>query len=209
METFTGSNFVAFLAVALLLCVTPGPDMAIVAQHAVLHGRRAALASALGIEVGLSIWATAAIAGLAAVLQTSEMLFAAVRLAGAAYLIWLGVQSLLQLRRSADPAVPERSFPMGSPFRQGMLTNLSNPKIAVFFTSLIPQFVDAGPHVATQTAALSSIFIFMGAVWLTAFAVFASSVRRFIARPRVRKGVSGLTGIVLIGLGARLAIDRS
>lgn len=128
----------AFLAVAILLVITPGPDMVLVGRNALLGGRRAALLTALGIEVGLLVWTGASVLGLAAVLSASAFAFTVVKLAGAAYLVYLGLRTLYGLWRSAPEALPAESprvrSPGGTPFRQGLLCNLLNPKIAVFFT---------------------------------------------------------------------------
>ena len=157
------SSLLVFLAVAGLLVVTPSPDMALVTRNALGRGRRAALLTALGIETGLLVWTGASVLGLAALLAASAFAFTAVKLAGAAYLVYLGLRTLLSLRGSATTAPSSRPSPAeatiaeGSPFQQGLLSNLLNPTIAVFFTSLIPQFVMPGPSATLESLALAGI----------------------------------------------------
>jgi RhtB (resistance to homoserine/threonine) family protein len=194
-----------FLVVAVLVVITPGVDMALVTRNALLYGRRAALLTALGVNVGIFFWVMAAALGLAAVVATSAEAFAVIKLAGAAYLIYLGVQAL----RSAHPAERvSRPVPKGrDALRQGLISNLLNPKIAVFFTSLLPQFVqaDAATH---ELLVLGLLFNTMGVCWLFLYATAAARGRNVLARPRVKRALDRVTGVVLIGLGARLALER-
>jgi threonine/homoserine/homoserine lactone efflux protein len=139
-------QLLAFVPVAIVLSVSPGPDMALVLRNTVRGGRRAGHRTVGGIAVGLVVWATASALGVAAVLSASATVFTALKLAGAVYLVYLGVQSLRSLRRGDAPAVAAK--PSGSPFRQGLVTNLLNPKLAVLFTTLLPQFVSHGDPAA-------------------------------------------------------------
>ncbi len=192
-----------------VIVVLPGPDMALVLQNGLAGGRRASLATALGICAGLLVWALAAALGIAALLHASAPAFTALKLAGAAYLVWLGVTALLQAWRGtgADLTAP-RPRRKTSPFRQGLLTNLLNPKIALVFTTLIPQFVDPDGNGAAQTLLLAGVFIAMGLVWLTAYALLVAKVGAVLRRPAVRRALSAVTGVVLIGLGVRLVLER-
>ncbi|MFN2384127.1 MAG: LysE family translocator, partial [Gemmatimonadota bacterium] len=159
---------------AIVLIVTPGPDMAIVTRNALAYGRGAALRSALDICVGLLVWTAASVLGLAALLATSTLAFTVVKWVGAGYLVYLGIRTLLELRsRVADVDLHSRMS--GSPFRQGLLSNLLNPKIALLFTSLIPQFVTPGPSATAESVALAGIFAALGLAWLTTFALIASA----------------------------------
>ena len=194
-----------FLAVAAVVVVTPGVDMALVTRNALLHGRRSALATALGINVGIAFWSVAAALGLAAVIAASAELFLAVKLAGAAYLVWLGIQAL-RSRGHGDEAAAVRPKP-GSAFRQGLVSNLLNPKIAVFFTSLLPQFVDASSG-AAQLLLLGALFNLMGIAWLCAYALAVARGRAVLGRPRVRRAIDRVSGVVLIGLGVKLALEE-
>lgn len=202
-------NVLPFVAVAVLIILTPGPDMALMTRNALAGGRRAALFTGLGITVGLLIWTAASVIGLVAVLAASAVAFTVVKLAGAVYLVYLGVRTLLSLRDRADDedAVSSRTRAQGSPFRQGLLTNLLNPKIAVLFTSLIPQFVEAGPSATMQSLVLAAIFVSLGLVWLVTYALLATAFADALRRPTFRRAMSAITGVVLIGLGVRLATE--
>lgn len=198
----------AFVVIAVLLIVTPGPDMALIAHNAIAGGRGPALFTAFGIMVGLLVWAAASVLGLAALLATSAEAFRIVTLVGAAYLVYLGVRTLLSLCPVADVSGSD-AIPMqtGSAFRQGLLTNLLNPKIAVLFTGLIPQFVSPGPAAALESLVLAGIFISLGLFWITGFAIVASAAAQWLRRPRVNRVITAVTGTVLVGFGARLAIQ--
>jgi threonine/homoserine/homoserine lactone efflux protein len=160
------------------------------------------LETALGVNLGVAIWAFTLAAGILA----STTAFTALRLAGAAYLIYLGVRSIFRSRGEGGAAVTQ---PARRPaFLQGLLTNLLNPKMAVLFTSLIPQFVSL--HSSwTVPLLLGALFNLAGLIWLTGFALVASAATGLLGRPRVRRWLDRITGSVLIGLGVRLAVDRA
>ena len=206
-------HLIPFIAVAGLLVITPGVDMTLVTRNALRGGRATALATALGVNLGVAVWVLAAALGLAAVVQSSQTVFDAVRLAGAAYLVVLGVRSLLGSRHSrssdaidaADRRFADRRRPA---FRQGLTSNLLNPKMAVLFTSLLPQFIDRGADPLGGLLLLGAIFNLLGLIWLTAFALAVARFRTALARPRVRRVQEWLTGCVLIALGIRVAIER-
>ncbi len=201
-------NLLPFVAVAVLVILTPGPDMALMTRNALAGGRRAALFTGLGITVGLLIWTAASVIGLVAVLAASAVAFTIVKLAGAVYLVYLGVRTLLSLHgASADDDAESAARAHGSPFRQGLFTNLLNPKIAVLFTSLIPQFVEPGPSATFQSLLLASIFVSLGLVWLVTYALLATAFADALRRPTFKRALSAITGVVLIGLGVRLATE--
>ena len=198
-----------FLAVAAIVVITPGVDMALVTRNALMHGRRAAVMTAFGINVGILFWVLAAALGLAAVVSTSATAFAAIKLAGAAYLVYLGVQAL----RSARAGRPETEpIPRSSPssrlaFRQGLVSNILNPKIAVFFTSLLPQFIAAHGS-AGDLLLLGLLFNAMGVSWLLCYAIAVARGRNVLVRPPVRRTLDRISGLVLVALGTRLAFER-
>ena len=205
-------DFPAFLAVAVVLIVTPGPDTALTIRNALLGGRRAGLSTALGVSSGQALWAHATSVGLAALLAASEPVFVALRLAGAAYLVYLGLHSLwAAVRRNPHP--PPEDAPPGSglaaraAYRQGVLSNLGNPKMAVFFTSLLPQFTSGGPAFAGLLA-LGLVFSMLTLVWLGAYAVAVARAGRLLRRPAVRRVLDAVTGAVLVALGLRLGAER-
>jgi RhtB (resistance to homoserine/threonine) family protein len=202
----------AFAGVAAVIVILPGPDMALVLRNGIASGRRAALETAVGINVGLVVWALAAALGIAALLDASAAAFTVLKLAGAAYIAWLGLQALREAWRggSTTPALAtcsERGR-VDSPFRQGLLSNLFNPKIALVFTTLIPQFVQSGEPAVARTIALTAIFLGMGLVWLTSYALLVAQVGRFLRRPLVRRVVNAIVGTLLMAFGVRLALDR-
>ncbi len=191
------SRFLAFVGVAALLIVIPGPDMALVAASAVAGGRRAAFGAARGIGVGIAVWGAAVGLGVAAVMQASPALFTALRVLGGAYLVYLGVR---QLRARHGQAVRPRG---GSPFVQGLVGNLLNPKAAVIFLTIVPQFLRPGDPVA-RILAMTGAFEVMILLWLHLFGAGVARVGRALAR-RLRVA----TGVVLIALGLRLAVARA
>lgn len=200
-------DLIAFVGVVAVIVVLPGPDMALVLQNGLARGRRAAVETALGINMGLLVWGLAAALGIAALLQASAPAFTAVKLAGAAYLVVLGARALREAWRGAEePAAgPPRK---ASPFRRGMLCNLLNPKIALVFTTLIPQFVAPGEPAIAKTLLLAAIFVGMGFIWLTSYALLVARVGAALRRPAVRRISNAVTGAVLTALGVRLASER-
>jgi threonine/homoserine/homoserine lactone efflux protein len=191
-----------FLAVSTLVVVTPGVDMALVTKNAMLHGRSAARATAFGVNLGIFIWTLAAALGLAAVVAASAAAFTAIKLLGALYLVYLGARVLLG---SHEPRVV---IARGSAFRQGLVSNLLNPKVAVFFTSLLPQFVDADHAQPQDLLLLGLLFNCLGVVWLLIYAELAARGRNLLRRPRVKRALDRVTGVALVGLGVRLAFER-
>jgi threonine/homoserine/homoserine lactone efflux protein len=202
-------HLASFLVVSAILVITPGVDMALVTKNALLHGRVAGQAAALGINVGIFFWTIAAALGLAAVIAASAAAFTAIKLAGALYLLYLGMRALLASRRAAaGSSAAARAVSTGAAFRQGVVSNLLNPKIAVFFTSLLPQFVDAGHANVRELLLLGALFNAMGVVWLLIYAAVAARGRDLLRRPRAKRALDRLSGIALIALGARLALER-
>jgi len=211
MEYLTGP-LIAFIGIAALVICTPGPDTAMTIRNALLGGRSAGLATALGVSTGLAIWALATSAGLVALLIASEPLFLAVKYVGAAYLVWLGVQSL---RAAFGPGAlqqaiaqsPARGLRPRQAYVQGVVSDLSNPKIAAFFSSMLPQFAPAGATDFVSLAALGLLFSAMTLVWLTGYALATARMRDALRRPRVQRTLDGITGVTLIGLGVKLASE--
>jgi threonine/homoserine/homoserine lactone efflux protein len=195
-----------FLGVVALLTITPGADMAMVARSVVTGGRREAFATTLGISAGCLAWAVASALGVAALLAASQTAYDALRLVGAAYLVWLGVQSLLAARRGHRQETPAPSG--SSPFRQGLLTNLFNPKIAVFYSTFLPQFIGPGDPALLISMLLAGVHIALGIAWLSLYAWLLARAVEAFRGSRVRRALDALTGTVLVGLGARLALER-
>ena len=203
-----------FLGVITLLTITPGADMAMVSRSVFMGGRRAAFATTLGIAAGCMVWAVASAAGVAAVLAASETAYDALRIVGAAYLVWLGVQSLMAARRGYAAAAESIARPGArangggfAPFRQGLLTNLFNPKIALFYTTFLPQFIGPGDPVLLLSVAMASVHIMLGIIWLSAYAWLLDRAVEAFSDSRLRRVLDGVTGAVLVALGVRVAAD--
>lgn len=200
----------SFVTVAAIVVVVPGADMALVARNTAVGGRGAGFRTATGIILGSAVHAAAAVVGLSAVIAASATAFNVVKLLGAAYLVWLGVQTVWATRRRPTRLAdndPARTIPLlrGTPLVQGFLTNVLNPKVAVFFLSFLPQFIDpAGPAVS-QTLILSAVFIVMGVAWLGSYVAVIDLLSGVLSRPSVKRWLDRVVGTVLAGLGLRLA----
>jgi threonine/homoserine/homoserine lactone efflux protein len=192
---------IGFALVAAVVICTPGPDTALTIRNTLLGDRGNGLRTAQGVAVGQALWTLAASAGVTALVAASQPVFVAVRIAGAAYLVLLGVQSLAAAVRGRR----EEHRPRGSlaGFRQGLLSNLANPKMAVFFTSLLPQF---GTGFA-ELLGLGLVFASLTLVWLSAYALAVARTRRVLVRGRVRRALDALSGLALAALGIRLAAE--
>jgi threonine/homoserine/homoserine lactone efflux protein len=204
-------ELLAFAAVAVVVIVTPGQDTARTIRNTLAGGRGAGAGTAVGVASGQAVWTVATSAGLAAVLVASEPAFLVVKLVGAAYLVLLGVRALCDAVRPPPPrrssaARRARASP-GRAFRQGLLSNLGNPKMAVFFSSLLPQFAPGGEASFLGLAALGLAFCGMTLVWLTASAVVIARAGDLLRRGRVRRALDGVTGAVLVAFGGRLAVE--
>jgi RhtB (resistance to homoserine/threonine) family protein len=208
-----GAHLLVFVGVAAIVIIVPGPDTAVVTKNVLVHGRRAALGTSLGVSAGLSVWTLAAAVGVASLVRASAVAFTVLKVIGALYLVWLGLQALRAAGHGAvgDPAPGAKARPALSAlsgFRQGFLSDLANPKIGVFFTSLLPQFVDPGRPVLLPFLALGAVFVLMTAMWLVLYCVIAARAAESLQRPRVRRALDRLTGIVLIAIGLRLATEH-
>jgi RhtB (resistance to homoserine/threonine) family protein len=207
-----GAHLWVFLGISAVVIVVPGPDTALVTKNAVLHGRRAALGTALGVNAGLAVWTVACALGVASIIEASDVAFTALKLVGAAYLIWLGVQALRAARRGGSHATHERgaqpTCTARGAFRQGLLSDLANPKIAAFFTSVLPQFAGSGHSVLVPFLVLGGLFVLMTVLWLQAYAFVAVKASELLRRPRVTAALDRLSGVILIGFGVRIALER-
>ncbi len=167
--------------------------------------------SALGINLGVLVWTMTSAAGIAALVRSSAAAFDTLKFAGAAYLLYLGVQTIWGSFRASSPTRPLRRARKrpGSraAFRKGLFSNLLNPKLALFYTSLLPQFIPSGESVLARSLLLGGIFNLMGIVWLCSYAWFVAKIGT-VVRPAVERWLDRLTGAVLIGFGVRLATER-
>jgi threonine/homoserine/homoserine lactone efflux protein len=204
------TGLLAFLGVSALVICTPGPDTALTVRNSIVGGRRAGVFTAAGIATGQLMWTVAASLGIAGLLQASQPAFTALKIAGAAYLIFLGLQSILgairghrkHQRRIGPPELaPRRAM------RQGFISNLANPKMAAFFLSLLPQFVPVASGRVAALVPLGVVFCLMTFGWLSLYAVVLNKVGPFLQRSQVRRTLDAVTGTVLVALGLRLAAE--
>ena len=208
------ASLLAFIPVALLLTLIPGADTALVTRNALAFGMRGARWTILGICTGCLIHATASARGLSAILATSARAYETVKLVGAAYLVWIGVQGILQARGHPERAervegsAPEARSRGGHPFTQGFLTNILNPKVALFYLTFLPQFIPAGAPVLRTSLLLAMIHNALGFAWLSIYARFVDRLRVALTRPVVKAWLERVTGGALVLLGARLAWSR-
>jgi threonine/homoserine/homoserine lactone efflux protein len=193
----------AFVPVALLLTLAPGPATALVVRNAVRGGRRRALLTTVGNSVGVFAWGAFAALGIAALVATSAHAFTTVKLVGAIVLIVLGIQSLRRGARTVRPVATSQGA-----LRDGLVTSLANPKLAVFYVALFPQFVPAGAPVLPWALAMAALVVLFDLVWYSVLAYLVARARRaFVEGPWLRRA-ERLTGALLVGLGVRLAFER-
>jgi threonine/homoserine/homoserine lactone efflux protein len=196
----------AFLAISALVIVTPGQDTALTIRNSLLGGRRAGVFTALGVSAGQAVWALATSIGIAALIVAFEPAFVALKLAGAVFLVYLGGQALWSALRGHTTADRRRGESLTSriALRQGLISNLGNPKMAVFFTSLLPQFGSS----FSALLVLGLVFCTMTFAWLTAYAIAVAKAGDVLRRPAVKRAFDAVLGVVLVGLGLRLATER-
>ncbi|MCK2243189.1 MULTISPECIES: LysE family translocator [unclassified Crossiella] len=209
----SGELLLAYCLAAVVLVVTPGLDTMLILRSVVLGGRRTGLATGLGITLGCLVWGAASIAGITALLRASEFGYNALRLAGAVYLVWLGGSALWRSWRDRGKPTQVDDQPelpaLGGwrALRSGLLTNLLNPKVGVFYLSLLPQFLPAAGPTTGWAALLVLIHVGLGFLWQFVLVGLAGSARRWLSRRRVRTWLDRLTATILLGLGLRLALQ--
>ena len=200
-----------FIATAILLIITPGQDTFFILGRSLSGGRSAGIAAALGISTGTVIHTIAAALGLSALLATSPYAFMAVKFAGAAYLVYIGIRALV----SRSNGLPGSDAAVGddgrwSAFRQGIVSNLLNPKVALFFLALMPQFIEASStHKVAAFLALGLSFVTLGVVWCLVLVIAAAKLRAvFLRRPSMANVLNKVAGAMFIALGLKLATAR-
>lgn len=200
---------VSFALLGALLTVTPGLDTALVLRAAITMGRGPAFATAVGIGAGALTWGAAAAVGVSALLAASELAYTTLRIAGAAYLIYLGVRMIWGAGRVGrdTPETPAATPNGWNTFGRGYLTNLLNPKIGAFYVAVLPQFIPDGAAPLAVGLLLALIHDAEGLLWFTAIITGARALRGHLARRSVRRAVDGGTGAVLIGFGVTLGLE--
>jgi len=207
------ASLLTFLGISAAVIVAPGPDTALTIRNTFLGGRHSGILTAAGVSAGQVVWLVGTSLGLLAVLLTSETVFHSVKLLGAAYLGYLGVQSLRSAFRGGAPRGSEpprdaRARLGGlAAFRQGLLNNLANPKMAVFFASVLPQFAPPGHGMLSVLVLLGVVFSILTFLWLTLYAVALARAGEFVRGSRVRRAIDGTAGVALIGLGVSVATE--
>jgi threonine/homoserine/homoserine lactone efflux protein len=203
-------DFGLFLAAGILLNLMPGPDTAYILGRSIAQGREAGIASALGICVGSLFHTCAAALGVSAILATSAAAFGAIKLLGGAYLVFLGVKILVARRRELSLPSNFRRRTTTAAFRQGFLTNVLNPKVALFFLAFLPQFIDpASSAKALAFLALGLTFVTTGTIWCLLLAWFASGFsERLRANPTITAWLNRAVGSLFVFLGLRLATAK-
>jgi len=200
-----------FIATAVVLVLTPGQDTFFILGRSLASGRAAGIAAALGITAGSIVHTLLAALGLSALLATSPYAFTAVKFAGAAYLLYIGIRALLS-RATGLPGADQAAASDGRwpAFRQGIVSNLLNPKVALFFLALMPQFISAGsPNKVAAFLLLGISFVTLGVIWCTVLAIGAASLRSaFLRRPSLAGVLNKIAGVMFIGLGLKLATTR-
>jgi threonine/homoserine/homoserine lactone efflux protein len=212
-------NFSAYLGLAVLIVIAPGPDFAVVMKNCLMYGRRPGLLTSLGVVSSLLIQGLAAALGVAALIVRSAVAFNVLKIVGAIYLGYLGFQALrgaLAKRRGDGTEESEEKRPAAEEgetgerhlllraFRQGFLSNISNPKVLAFYFSLLPQFVNGKSPALPQVLLLAGTHACFALVWLLIVVAVLNRLRQFLRRPRVRRSLEGFTGIALVSLGIRL-----
>ncbi len=210
------SHTAAFAVAAGLLTMTPGQDTMLVVRNVLRGGRGDGVVTTFGICAGLFLHATLSALGLSIVLTRSATAYQAVKYAGAAYLVWLGIRSLVAAARGAyaalepDAAGAERrgATSAGRCFVEGLLSNVLNPKTALFYLAFLPQFIGPAEDVLGRSLVLAGIHWVEGIVWLVVVAVVVDRTRRLLLGSAVRRWLDGLCGALFVGFGIRLALER-
>lgn len=200
-------NLLAFTFAATLLTLTPGLDTALVLRTATVEGKRQALQATLGINAGCLLWGAAVAFGLGALVAVSEVAFNLLKYCGAAYLAWLGVNMLLRPRRAFASAEAD-GRPAGNWFIKGMLGNVLNPKVGIFYVSFLPQFIPQGQPLILWTFGLVSIHVLIGALWSLALISATRPLSGFLRRERVIQWMDRTTGMIFVLFAVRLAFSK-
>ena len=200
----------AFAVFAALITIIPGLDTMLVVRTAAVGGRRAGIASGLGIGLGCLCWAAAGGLGITALLTASRIGYDVLRWAGAGYLCYLGARAIVRRREAAGPIKAGGTAPARgawSAFRVGLATELLNPKVGVFYISVLPQFLPHGAAPLLASVALGAVHMVEGLAWFTVLSFVVGRASGLLGRPRVRRALDQISGVVFIGFGVRLAIE--
>ena len=200
-------NIGVFLIMSLLLILVPGPDSGLVIQNSIVHGKKAGMKTVLGSVSGLFIHTAAAVLGLSALIVKSAWLFTILKWVGAAYLIYIGISSLRTVLRKEEPAAMTKAKKQKSFYLQGFITCAANPKVAVFFLTSLPQFVNDTMNHMLQFSLMGLAYGVMTIIVFTLYVVLIEAFSRWLKKPVVQKALQGTTGAVLVTFGIRLAFE--
>lgn len=202
-------NYLLFLTMSLLLVILPGPDTTLVIQSAVVSGKKNGLLTVFGSVSGVLVHTTAAVLGLSAIIVKSALLFSILKYIGAIYLIYLGVMSFIAMKKAnnhneaVQPKKAQKSF-----FLQGFTTNASNPKVAVFFLTFLPQFITSKEQALFQFLIMGLSYALITILWLILLVFLVSTISGWLKKPAVQNMIHGCTGAVLMIFGIRLALEK-
>lgn len=204
------NDLLPFIGVAIAVVVVPGPDMALVARNVFRYGRAAGFATSFGICTGILGWAVAAALGIATILATSSVAFTVLKLAGAAYLVYLGISTLRAPHAFARPGgLERRQIPARQAYAQGLVSALLNPKLGVFFLTLLPQFIVPGEASAVRALQLAIVFDVIGITWLLAYSALLAALGNALGGGSPQRVIRWVSGTVLVALGVRVALERT
>ncbi len=208
----TWTTYGTFVAIAAIVVLAPGPDFAVVLKNSLARGRGAGLVTSLGVTTSCLVLGTLAAFGVAVIIARSQPLFAAIRWAGVAYLCWLGVQALRAARARSGSRIAKASPQPQRPrhaaaFRQGFLSNITNPKVLAFYLSVLPQFLGHAGTPTVDALALAYTHAVLGIAWLVTLVTLLNQLRPWIQRQRVRRTLDALTGTALLGFASALAVE--
>ncbi|MDM5333079.1 LysE family translocator [Ureibacillus composti] len=206
-------NFYLFIIMCILLIILPGPDTAIATKNTLTVGKTGGLKTALGTCCALLVHTSAAILGLSAIIVKSAFIFSVIKYVGAVYLIYLGVKTLWSLRKKVEVAIADENnkhqIGNSSCFKQGFLTNLLNPKVAVFFLTFLPQFVNTESNTFLPFLIMGATYTVLTAIWFLLYVYSIHQISAFMKKPTAKNAMESITGAVLIGFGIKLALDKA
>lgn len=206
-------NFYLFVLMCIFLIILPGPDTAVATKNTLSHGRSAGFKTAFGTCCALMIHTSAAVLGLSAIIVKSAFLFSVFKYIGAVYLIYLGAKTLWSLWKQEEAASAEAQptvqFEKSSYFKQGFLTNILNPKVAVFFLTFLPQFVESESNTFVPFLLMGITYTALTAVWFLLYVYLINQISVFMKKPRAQAMIEGITGTILIGFGIKLALEKA
>ncbi|TKC18910.1 LysE family translocator [Robertmurraya kyonggiensis] len=200
------NDFLTFLLLSLFVVMSPGIDTALITKRTILQGQQAGFKIALGITTGCLVHTFAAALGLSAILMQSALAFEIIKYVGAVYLIYLGLSSFI--KRKNKQVLQTQPEVKNSAFKQGLLSNVLNPKVAVFFITFLPQFVSTDTNTSLQLILMGTTYTFLSIAWFVIYVLFINILREWLMSPKVQSVIDKSTGLVLIGFGLKLALDK-